>query len=202
MNDFDTVYVAPSGVEMHSFPKSARVTLARFMALLVTLLSWSIATSATDLAYPRLEVFKAQRIMKLFDGDQWVKTYRVALGTNPIPPKRLQGDRATPEGVYFISHKNPNSQFHLSLAISYPNEVDAKRGLTRRLITRAEYDAIRKALAEHNTPPSRTKLGGAIFIHGNGSAKDWTWGCIALDDADIEEVYRRIPVGTPIVIYP
>lgn len=157
---------------------------------------------AADLAKPRIEVFKAKRELRLLDGDKLIKTYRVALGTNPVPPKERQGDRATPEGSYFICHKNPESKFHLSLAISYPGPADAKRGLKDGLISKQEYRAIVLADDGRTTPPWNTKLGGEVFVHGNGSAPDWTWGCIALDDPDIEELYRLVPVKTPITIHP
>jgi hypothetical protein len=66
-------------------------------------------------AKPRIEVFKAKRELQLFDGEKLIKTYRIALGANPKPPKEREGDKATPEGAYFICRKNPKSQFHLSL---------------------------------------------------------------------------------------
>jgi murein L,D-transpeptidase YafK len=157
---------------------------------------------AADLAKPRIEVFKAKRELRLYDGAQLVKTFPVALGSNPLPAKMRQGDRATPEGSYFICLKNPQSQFHLSLAISYPGPADAKRGLKANLISKQQYNAILKADAARKTPPWNTKLGGEVFVHGNGSSPDWTWGCVALDDPDIEELYRLVPVKTPIVIYP
>ena len=178
------------------------MNIARAIFFLVALVCCGGSLIAAELAKPRIEVFKAKRELRLFDGDHLIKTYRVALGSNPVPPKERQGDRATPEGSYFICHKNPQSRFHLSLAINYPNAADAKRGLKSALISRAEYEAILRADANHKTPPWTTKLGGEVFVHGNGSSPDWTWGCVALDDSDIEELYRLVPVGTPITIFP
>jgi murein L,D-transpeptidase YafK len=151
---------------------------------------------------PRIEVFKAKRELQLFDGDRLIKTYCVALGTNPVSAKECEGDQATPDGSYFICSKNPESKFHLSLAISYPNAADAERGLKNGLISRLEYDAILEATARQETPPWNTNLGGEIFVHSHGSSPDWTWGCIAVDDVDIEELYSLVPVKTPITIYP
>lgn len=136
----------------------------------------------------------------LFDGNQLIKTYRIALGTNPAPPKEREGDGATPEGRYFVCHKNPQSQFHLSLAINYPNEAEAKRGLKDGLISRSEYTTILEAAA--NQKNKWNTLGGEVFVHGHGSSPDWTLGCIALDDSDIAELYRLVQVKTPITIYP
>jgi murein L,D-transpeptidase YafK len=178
------------------------MNISRAISSLVALVFWSAPLSASELAKPRIEVFKEKRELLLFDGDKVIQSYCVALGTNPVPPKEREGDRATPEGSYFICQKNPNSQFHLSLAISYPNEADARRGLRDGLISRAEYDAILRAIDNHETPPWTTKLGGELFVHGYGSAPDWTWGCIALENWEIEELYRLVPVGTPITIYP
>lgn len=174
----------------------------RTIALGLVFICWQISLVAAELAKPRIEVFKAKRELRLFDGTKLLKTYRVALGTNPVPPKKRQGDRATPEGSYFICRKNPQSQFHLSLGISYPGPADAKRGLAAGLISKQEYQAILDADGKRKTPPWNTKLGGEVFVHGNGSSPDWTWGCIALEDADIEQLYRLVSVKTPITIHP
>lgn len=160
------------------------------------------ARAATTIADARIEVFKAERELRVYSGEVLRKTYRIGLGSNPVPPKRRQGDRATPEGRYFISHKNPRSQFYLSLGVSYPNADDAERGLREKRITKAQRDRIVGAIAARRPPPSNTALGGDIFVHGNGSASDWTWGCIALDDADMKELYDSIEAGTPITIHP
>jgi hypothetical protein len=162
------------------------------VALLAALGALCVSLPAEDLAKPRIEVFKAKRLLQLFDGDKLIKTYRVGLGTNPVPP----------EGSYFICDKNPQSKFHLSLAISYPGPADARRGLDAGLISKIEYKSIMQASAEHRSPPWNTKLGGEVFVHGNGASSDWTWGCVALDNPDIEELYRLVPVRTPIRIHP
>ena len=178
------------------------MTYWRAISFLAVLLGLQVPHSAAELSKPRIEVFKAKRELHLFDGDRLIKTYRVALGTNPVSPKERQGDRATPEGSYFICHKNPQSQYHLSLAISYPGPADAERGLKAGLISEKESKAITKADSQRNTPPWDTKLGGEVFVHGKGSASDWTLGCIALDDSDIEDLYRLAPIKTRITIYP
>ena len=178
------------------------MTNIRVISLVIMFVCWNHWPIVANMSGPRIEVFKGTRQLLLFDGDNFVKSYRVALGTNPIPPKVKEGDRATPEGSYYICMKNPESQFHLSLGISYPNIADAKRGLRDGLISASEYEAIAQAAGKREKPPWKTKLGGEVFVHGNGSASDWTWGCIALDNSDIEELYRLIPVGTSITIYP
>ena len=151
---------------------------------------------------PRIIVHKARRELLVFSGPTLLKTYRAALGGNPVPPKAKQGDRATPEGRYVVCRKNPQSRFVLSLGLSYPNAADAERGLTAGLITRPEHRRILESARTGACPPWNTALGGEVFIHGSGSASDWTWGCVALDDDDIRELFPRIPVGTPVVIEP
>jgi murein L,D-transpeptidase YafK len=137
-----------------------------------------------------VQVHKAERKMYLLHNERVLETYNIHLGGQPVGAKQFEGDRKTPEGLYYISHKNPNSTYHLSLGISYPNDQD-----------RAFAAAAGK------------RTGGDIFIHGgppkqaNGRAfktavRDWTAGCIAISDKQIEEVYSMIKPGTPIFIMP
>jgi murein L,D-transpeptidase YafK len=132
----------------------------------------------------RIVVMKSERKMYLLNGTTALKTYDIALGGNPIGDKQVEGDMKTPEGVYRIDRRNPNSSYHLSLGISYPNDQD-----------RAEAKALGKS------------PGGDIFIHGRagknrGRGEDWTAGCISVKDREMEEVYSMVKVGTPIVIVP
>jgi murein L,D-transpeptidase YafK len=151
---------------------------------------------------PEIQVFKSRRLLELRAEGRVVRTYRIGLGTSPVGPKRRQGDRRTPEGTNFICNKNPRSQFYLSLQVSYPNEDDAALGLAGGLITTADHERIVSASRRRGIPPSGTRLGGDIFLHGHGSGSDWTWGCVALDDPDIKELYDTVPVGTPVRIFP
>jgi murein L,D-transpeptidase YafK len=136
-------------------------------------------------------VEKSKRLMTLLDRNGYeVKRYRISLGNNPVGTKIQNGDGRTPEGRYIIDARNDNSAYHLSLRISYPNEADKRRA---------------KKLG--------VDPGSDIFIHGlpNGKSwqwwkyntdRDWTQGCIAVTNADIEELWHMIPDGTPIVIQP
>jgi murein L,D-transpeptidase YafK len=111
-----------------------------------------------------------------------LKTYRIVLGDAPVGHKTQQGDERTPEGRYRITFRNDKSRFHLSLRVSYPNEAD--RAQARR----------------RGVDP-----GGDIMIHGGtppGYRRDWTDGCIAVTNDEMEEVWRLVPVGTPIRIDP
>jgi murein L,D-transpeptidase YafK len=162
----------------------------------------TLAISSNCLAQYSITVRKAERKLYLLKDGKQVKTYPVALGSAPLGHKRENGDRRTPEGTYYICRKNPKSQFYLSLGLSYPNRQDAADGLKFGLINRKQYKRIIKALDRGDCPPWDTALGGEIFIHGNGSAPDWTWGCVALDDPEIKELYDTVPVGTAVTIEP
>ncbi len=151
----------------------------------------------------RIVVKKQKRTLEVFDGEKLIKTYTIALGFAPTGDKEKQGDGKTPEGEFYIFTKNDRSKFYLSLGVSYPNSEDAKRGLDAKIITKNQYDQIVKTQNAKKTPPQNTRLGGDIYIHGGGAGKaDWTWGCVALDNANVKELFDRIPVGTSVKIEP
>lgn len=137
----------------------------------------------------RILIEKSTRRLMLISQGEVLKSYKIALGGNPIGPKERQGDNKTPEGTYVIDARNRDSRFHLSLRISYPNERDKKRA------------------KELGVSP-----GGDIMIHGvkNGFSSvgdahtgvDWTKGCIAVTDQEIEEIDKLAPSGTIVEIRP
>ena len=135
----------------------------------------------------QIVVKKGERKLYLISGKSLLKKYDINLGKQPIGDKQYEGDGKTPEGVYFIDRFNPNSRYYLSVGISYPSAQDV-----------AEAAAL-------GLPP-----GGDIFIHGQGPEgrvqsklkQDWTAGCIAITDAEVEDVYAMVPDGTPILITP
>ena len=118
---------------------------------------------------PRILVRKEARTLEVFDGEKLIKTYKVALGFEPMGDKEIQGDGKTPEGEFYIFVKNPKSKFFLSLGVSYPSIGDAKRGFETKIITKKEHDEILKAIDEKRMPLQNTKLGGEIYIHGEGN---------------------------------
>lgn len=130
-----------------------------------------------------IEVHKSERKMYLLAGDAVVRSYHIQLGGNPVGPKQYEGDGKTPEGSYVISHRNAHSAYHLSLGISYPNAAQV---------------AAAKAAGK--------RPGGDIFIHGQPNRArrggDWTAGCIAVSNREIEEIFRIVTPGTPIHIFP
>ena len=131
-----------------------------------------------------------------------MRTYHIGLGLSPVGDKVREGDRRTPEGDFYVFTKNAKSQFYLSLGLSYPNATHALRGLRDGLITQEQYHAIMGALRARKGPPQNTPLGGDIYIHGNGARSDWTWGCVALENEDIRELFGAVNVGTPVNIEP
>jgi murein L,D-transpeptidase YafK len=152
------------------------------------------------LVSPSIVVKKGKRQLLLFSNGVLVRTYRIGLGLSPEGDKVRAGDRRTPEGKFYIFTKNNKSAFYLSLGVSYPNAAHAERGLRDGLITCAQYEAIMRALRAKKTPPQNTRLGGDIYIHGNGAQSDWTWGCVALENEDIRELFDAVSVGTPVKI--
>ena len=127
--------------------------------------------------------------MYLYQGDKVLKTYKVALGGKPEGPKTQQGDHKTPEGVYKINARNSKSLYHLSLHISYPNEQDRAQARKRGVKPGGD-------IMIHGLPDDYAYLGALHRQH------DWTEGCIAVTNAEIEEIWKLVPVGTPIEIKP
>lgn len=151
---------------------------------------------------PRIVVYKKDRKLELYSDQTLLRTYRVGLGFSAVADKQREGDGATPEGDFYIFVKNNKSAYYLSLGVSYPNAEDAERGLRDGLITTAQRDAIVEAIRKKTAPPQYTKLGGLIYIHGHGAKSDWTWGCVALENEQMKELYDAVSVGTPVTIKP
>ena len=149
---------------------------------------------------PRIVIKKNQRRLQIFDGEKLIKTYKIALGFAPHGGKQTEGDGRTPEGKFYVFTKNAESKFYLSIGLSYPNVEAARRGLEDEIISREEHDAIFEAVREKKMPPQKTALGGEIYIHGGGIADDWTDGCVALRNEEIQEIFKLIPVGADVWI--
>ena len=154
------------------------------------------------LSQPSIVVEKGARRLTLYSAGERVRVFRVALGFEPAGDKVKQGDGRTPEGDFYVCMKNERSKFYLSLGLSYPNAEDAERGLRDGLITRAQHRQILSAIERGAKPPWDTPLGGEIFIHGGGTTSDWTWGCVALDNEQIKELFDAVPLGTHVRIEP
>ena len=151
---------------------------------------------------PHIVIKKKKRLLEIFDGARLVRSYKLVLGFAPRGDKNVEGDGKTPEGEFYVFTKNPESRFHLSLGLSYPNAAAARRGLKEKIITQEEHDAILKAIDEKQMPLQKTALGGEIYIHGGGTQTDWTEGCVALKNEEIKEIFDQIPVGAKVKILP
>ena len=163
----------------------ARHKLAWALLLLAALPALAHSPAQVD----HIVVLKQKHELQLLSGAAVVKTYHVALGSGGLEPKRQEGDHRTPEGNYRIDFRNRASRFHLALHISYPEQADKERA------------------QQLGVSP-----GGNIMIHGLGKEfrslgirhrrHDWTDGCIAVTDSEIEEIWRLVPDGTEIEILP
>lgn len=157
-----------------------------------------------------LEIDKSDRVLVVKHGNRITRRFQIATGKGGLGDKRIRGDNKTPLGTYYVTDFNESSSFELFMRLNYPNLKDAFFGLKNRLITRAEFDRIVDALRMDQRPPQNTPLGGAIGIHGLGeetserlkvhSILDWTQGCIALNNRDVNELRHYVKVGTKVVI--
>ena len=162
-------------------------TLCLLIAALALYSHWPQVALPEGVAASRVVVLKSDRLLQLYAGDTLLREYPVSLGFSSVGHKQVEGDGKTPEGSYLIDKRNPKSQYHLSLHVSYPTAEQTKQ-----------------AIAAGVNP------GGLIMIHGirNGFGVlgrlhllvDWTAGCIAVTNGEIEEIWRSVPNGTPIEI--
>jgi len=164
---------------------------------------------------PRLVLEKSTFTLTYYSGDIVLKVYPLAIGKYTFEgPKFQEGDARTPEGDYYVCKKLTKESLTNPLMgtrwlqVSYPNMKDAQIGLDSGLITKAEFNQIKAANKAWIMPPQETALGGGIGIHGGyfdsmgKSTKTWTGGCIGMRNADIEEIFRHAPLGTPVTIKP
>lgn len=149
-----------------------------------------------------MEVFKGIRILELYGDDKLIGRFKIALGEASIGDKDREGDRKTPQGKYYICTRNDKSKYTLFLGLSYPNVEDARRGLEKGLINELVFKEIQSGVESGKRPDWDTPLGGAVGIHGGGTSKDWTWGCIAVSDDDIKIIWEYTKMNTLVRIYP
>ena len=140
-----------------------------------------------------IEVFKQQRQLKLKHHDQIIRTYPIRLGFNPIGHKQFEGDGKTPEGTYTIDWRNPQSAYYKSLHISYPNPNDLAYAKQRQKTAGGD-------VMIHGTVPTPATAFPASSTYM--PRKDWTLGCIAVTNADMDEIWQLVKNGTQIIIHP
>jgi murein L,D-transpeptidase YafK len=179
----------PMQVLMRQTPTRFILSMTSAFALVMLFSCAALAQPSATLKADSVLILKKDHLLELLAGGKVIRTYHVALGTGGLAPKQKEGDARTPEGHYVIDTHNSESHYHKALHVSYPNAEDRKRA------------------AQTGVAP-----GGAIMIHGLPNGKgyigsahrlyDWTLGCVAVTDSEIDEIWTLVPVGTPVEIRP
>jgi len=179
--------------------------LASFLAGLCPLLGCAYGKEVSSKC---VVIDKGIHCLFLYKDGKLIKSYAVSLGIDSVSPKRCRGDKSTPEGCYYVTHKKSESRFYKFLGLSYPNNVDAWLGLRTRRVSSREYRSIASAISAGGSPPACTSLGSGIGIHGGGvyhnngkyMMRDWTEGCIAVDNQAMDVIYSFCDVGDMVII--
>jgi len=145
---------------------------------------------------------KGARNLALCQSGQELASFHMGLGFAPSGDKQVEGDGKTPEGVFYVAELVPNSQYYKAFLVSYPDAQDAAWGYGQGLITSAQKSAIESAQASCATPPQTTALGSYIELHGEGGGQDWTWGCMAIESFELDQVWAVLGAGDTIVVKP
>ncbi len=158
-----------------------------------------------------VEIHKSDRVMLIKKNHVLRKTYRIASGSGGVGNKTHRGDKKTPTGVYQIMYFKDDSRFHVFMQLNYPNAKDALDGLKHETINKDEFGMMINSLKRNRMPDQDTDLGGAIGIHGIGNEtedrlalhkdENWTKGCIAMRNKEIEELRRFVKIGTTVLIF-
>ncbi len=179
----------------------------------VTTMTASAAGAAPPAGNIRIVIWKSNYTLTLYQGDNPVKTYRAVFGKGyQDGDKRRQGDKRTPEGDFYICTMINSKRFYKFMGLSYPSLKHADYGFQAGMLSQDEYLLIKKALAERQQPLWETQLGGAVGIHGGMpetllaplslAVMNWTDGCIALVNSDMDELFGVVSLGTPVTILP
>ena len=150
----------------------------------------------------KIVIHKKERTLALTDGGAPVFACRIALGRAPEGPKQREGDGRTPEGSYFICLVKEAGKYGRSLGISYPGPADAQAAFREGRIDRRTLDNICAAHNENRRPPWGSPMGGEVYIHEGGSGSDWTQGCIALDEQDMDALFLHHAQVDEVLILP
>ncbi len=185
----------------------------RFVAIAVIVILLQIATFMLPVRASEnveLLISRSSHTLLVKQGNVTLQSFKVAFGSGGKKAKLREGDRTTPKGTYLISNVRTSDRFHLFMQLNYPNMNDAKRALKTKLISRKQYRDILDAQIAGRMPPQNTGLGGAIGIHGIGvetqekieihQFADWTQGCIAMRNDEVEALSGYISYGTKVTI--
>lgn len=155
---------------------------------LSVLYSFILKTEEVPKKITLIKIHKGKRTLEIYEKEVLVKVYKIALGRQPIGHKQFEGDNRTPEGVYFIDGKNPYSSYHKNLGISYPNKKD-------RAFAKKKGKSAGGLIKIHGLPNGKGKIGKFHLL------SDWTAGCIALTDQEIDEIYAATKIGVKVILY-
>jgi murein L,D-transpeptidase YafK len=169
-----------------------KLVLNLFFLSIITLIVYYIAPEkklSAGATIDKITVLKSTRELQAYQQGKLIKTYKISLGAQPFGKKEFEDDQKTPEGIYYITKKGPHLKYHKFLYISYPNAADQK-----------------------NAEKFNKKAGGLIYVHGIAKPYqafgklhrfyDWTSGCIAVTNNEIDELYKTVKIGTPVEIRP
>lgn len=159
------------------------------LSILAATLSASAQQPPAPLKADSILILKKDHLLELLSAGKVIRTYKVALGSGGLAPKERQGDARTPEGHYVIDNRNAASHYHKALHVSYPNADDRKRAARLGVAPGGD-------IMIHGLPNGQGLIGSAHRIY------DWTLGCVAVTDQEIDEIWTLVPTGTPIEIRP
>lgn len=169
--------------------------MKKFLVSILILISTIVYSSSSTISQKeyievtKIKVLKGKRQLIIYSDQKEIKRYRISLGKQPIGHKEFEGDMKTPEGKYVINAKSSQSNYHKNLGISYPNEQDIAHA--KKLGKQPGGD-----IKIHGLPNGKGWLGKSHLI------KDWTYGCIAVTNNEIDELFEKVKIGTPIEILP
>ena len=176
---------------MTAFWCKSAARFAPCAVLVIFLSAWLYSSAEVKSSFPidRVVVYKKDRKLVLLSQGREVRTYKIALGGQPVGPKTQQGDHRTPEGIYILDSRNPNSHYYKAFHISYPNSKDVASARKAKVSPGGD-------IMLHGLPKEYAWVGKAHIAH------DWTDGCIAVTNEEMDELWNLIPVGTEIEIKP
>lgn len=207
------VFIRRTGYLFHHFfvYLSRIIPYGAVFMLLASLQIWSLQVHALDGVY-RIIITKSSRKLEVMQGDRVIRKFTISYGKGHGATKREIGDNNTPTGRYRIVKFKPDSKFFFFMQLDYPNLLDAWYGYKDNIISSTDFRNIAAAFKDHRIPPQNTRLGGYIGIHGLGEVStdilkihrtnNWTDGCIALKNEEINELRRYVSIGTTIIIRP
>ncbi len=184
--------------------------MRQYFTIISIILSLLTSTSWVQADEYQLMISKQNNELTVEKSGQVIKKYHIASGKGGKGTKRLRGDSKTPLGVYKVTSFKESSRFHYFIQLDYPNLIDAWYGYKNEIIDAENFKRIATAYKKRESPPQDTNLGGFIGIHGLGVTNDekltihqalnWTNGCIALTNEEINDLRKFIAIGTPVII--